>query len=179
MEPCHPNLQHTPRPRMVPSDNPLAAFPPELVARVAEQAARDADLTAHFLNGVGLGPLPGTTRPLPSDLLLELGAAMRLLAWEVDGLELHESGLPTARDAILQAFQGAERRIHDPSSPAPGLCRSVFRITGERLAWVGPRDLHAEILLGIPDEDDLVEAMARFLWDHRDALRAGDGSEAP
>src|SRR3954451_8327325 len=88
------------RPGMVPTDNPLAAYPPELIARVAEQAARDADLTAHFLKGVGLAPPAGTTRPLPSGFLLELGAALRLLAWEVDGLDLNESGLPTARDAI-------------------------------------------------------------------------------
>ena len=163
---------------MVPTHNPLAAYPPELIARVAEQAARDADLTADFLKGVGLDPHPGTTRPLPSDFLLELGAAMRLLAWEVNGLDLLDAGLPTARDAILQTFQGAVRRIHDPSSPAPTLCRTLFRITVERLAWAGPRDLHAEILLDIPDEDELVEAMARFLWDHREAPPADDGSEA-
>src|SRR5438067_10767074 len=104
---------------MVPTHDSLAAYPPELIARIAEQAARDADLTAEFLKGVGLGPPPGTTRPLPSELLLELGAAMRLLAWEMDGLDLHGFGLPTARDAILRAFHDALRRIHDTSTPAP------------------------------------------------------------
>src|SRR3954467_4937985 len=119
---------------MVPTDNSLAAYPPELIARVAEQAARDADLTAYFLKAVGFIPPPGTTIFLPGEFLLELGAAMRLLAWEVDGLDLHEFGLPTARDAILQAFRDATRRIDDPSSPAPSLRRAVFRITVEHLA---------------------------------------------
>ena len=73
---------------MVPTDNSLAAYPPELITGVAEQAARDADLTAHFLTAVGLAPAPGKVRRLPSEFLLELGAAMRLLAWEVDGLDL-------------------------------------------------------------------------------------------
>ena len=116
---------------------PLAAFPPELIARVAEQAARDADLTAHFLTAVGLGPPPGRARPLPGDFLLELGAAMRLLAWEVDGLDLHESGLPAARDAILQAFRDAARRARRPSLPGP-VPRPVRLPHSPSSAWPGP-----------------------------------------
>jgi len=119
---------------MVPTGNLLAAYPPELIARVAEQAARDADLTGYFLKGVGLAPPAGTNRLLPRDFLLELGAAMRLLAWEVEGLELHESGLPTAQDAILEVFQDATRRLHDPSAPAPSRAQAVFRLTVDRLA---------------------------------------------
>jgi hypothetical protein len=165
---------------MVPTDNSLAAYPPELIARFAEQAAGDGDMTVHFLKVVGLAPPPGETLELPSDFLLELGAAMRLLAWERDGLVVHESGLPTARDAIRQAFRGLLQCIQDPFSPAPAssLCRDVFRVTVERLAWVGPRDLHAEIVLDLPDEDALVESMARFLWDRRRAPAADGGSKA-
>ena len=55
---------------MVPSDNSLAAYPPELITRVTEQAARDADLTAHFLTAVGLASPPGKVRRLPSEFLL-------------------------------------------------------------------------------------------------------------
>jgi hypothetical protein len=165
---------------MVPTDNSLGAYPPELIARFAEQAAGDADMTIHFLGLVGLTPSPGETLELPRDFLLELGAAMRLLSWERDGLVVHESGLPTGRDAFLQAFSSLLDTIQDLSSPAPAssLHRDVFRVTFERLAWVGPRDLHAEIVLDLPDEDALVEAMARFLWDRRRAPVAEVGSEA-
>ncbi len=161
---------------MVPTDNPPTTYPPELIDRVAEQAARDADMTAGFLEAIGLTPPSGEARHLPGDFLLELGAAMRLLAWEVDGLDLHGAGLPTARDAILRVFRDATNRLRNQSFPIPSLGRDVFRISVERLAWVGPRDLHAEILLDVPDEDTLVEAMARFLWDRRAVASAGDGS---
>src|SRR3954462_9471169 len=94
----HKSFIRITRPGMVPTENPLAAYPPELIDRVAEQAARDADLTAHFLKAVGLVPRADEAGPLPADLLLELGAAMRLLAWEVDGVDLQEPGLPTAKE---------------------------------------------------------------------------------
>jgi hypothetical protein len=157
---------------MAPTDScaGLAAFPPELITRALEQAVRDADLTAHILTHVGLGPPPGEVRHLPATFLLELGAACRLLAWEVAGLTFHcQAGLPSARDALRDAFRDAAARAADPSAPDPGpaLSRAVFALTVDRLAWTGPAYLRAEVLLDTPDEDALVEAMARFLWDHR------------
>jgi len=166
---------------MVLTNSTLAPYPPELIERVADQAARDAHLTANLLDEAGLAPLPGGVRSFPAEFLLELGAAARLLAWESAGLELHrQAGLPAARDAIGMAFRDAARRLADPAAIAPGqpLSRAVFRLTLERLAWVGPRDLRAEILLDAPDEDALVEALARFLWDRRGAPPADDGSKA-
>jgi hypothetical protein len=169
---------------MAPTDPsiPLATFPPELISRVAEQAAQDAELAAHTLKGVGLGPPPGGVRRLPPEFLLELGAACRLLAWEVGGLTLHrEAGLPPARDAILRAFQDAAARKADPSAPAPGpsLIRAVFDLTVECLAWTGPAYLRAEVLLDTPDEDVLVDAMARFLWEHRHGPPANEPGGMP
>jgi hypothetical protein len=141
-----------------------------LITRLAEQAARDADLALDILTRVGLGPPPGEVRYLPATFLLELGAACRLLAWEVTGLTLHrEAGLPSARDALRDAFWGAAALAADPSAPDPGpsLSRAVFALAVDRLAWAGPAYLRAEVILDSPDEDVMVEAMARFLWDHR------------
>jgi hypothetical protein len=165
---------------MVLSVNPIAPYPPELIDRVAEMAASDADLAGHCLRTLGLAPTDGTVRSLPGDFLIEFGAAMRLIAWEVGGLNPVEFGLPTARDAILQALQYATRRILHPGSPAPApaLAPAVFRVVVERLAWAGPRDLDAEILLEVPDEDVLIEAMARFLWARRGAARADEGGNS-
>ncbi len=159
---------------MVPTEDLLASFPPELIASVSEQAARDADLTAHFLQEVGLVLSPGKAVCLPGSLLLELGAAMRLRSWESDGLDLRRAGFPTAEDAILHLFEDATRRPLEPTPPP--LCRQVFRFGIEWMAWAGPREFGAEILLEIPDEDALVEAMARFLWDHRASTPDQDGS---
>jgi len=159
---------------MVPTEDPLASFPPEMIASVAEQAARDADLTAHFLQAAGFAPRPGKALRLPGSLLLGLGAAMRLLSWETQGLDLQGAGFPTAEDVILQIFEDATRRPLDPTSPS--LCRQVLRFGIERMAWAGPRELGAELLLEFPDEDALVEEMARFLWAHRASTPDQDGS---
>jgi hypothetical protein len=157
---------------MAPTDRGagLAAFPPELIARVAEQATQDADLAAHILTTFGLGPPPGQIRRFPATFLLDLAAASRLLAWEVTGLTLHrEAGLPSARDALRDAFRDCAVLVADPSAPDPGasLSGAVIALTVDRLAWAGPAHLRAEVLLDTPDEDALVEAMARFLWGHR------------
>jgi len=162
------------RPGMVAIDGPLETYPPELVARVAGQAARDADLTADFLRGVGLAPLVEAGR-LPAGLLLQLGAAMRLMAFEAEGLDPTRHGMPSAEEAILGAFRDATRRLDDPSTPPATVGRDVFLFSVARLAWAGPREMHAEVLLDVPDEDTLVEAMARFLWDRRMDVSPGEG----
>ena len=38
------------------------------------------------------------------------------------------------------------------------------------MAWAGPRCLEAEILLEAPDDDALVESLARFLWANRNRV---------
>src|SRR5262245_49756859 len=85
------------RPRMVTPADPSAldAFPPELIARVVDQANRDAELAISVLDRLGVVPPPGQVRYLPAEFLLELGAACQLIAWEAVGLTLHrEAGLP-------------------------------------------------------------------------------------
>ena len=116
---------------MVPTENPLAAYPPELIDRVAEQAARDAELNAHFLEEVGLLPLAREAPGLPSGLLLALGAAMRLRSWESLGMDLRAEGLPTAREALFRAFREAEG-----GEDAPTLGREVFPLL-RRAAGLG------------------------------------------
>ena len=160
---------------MVPTGNALAAYPPEILTRVAEQAAGEADMVAQFLDAVGIVSQDGEALRLPIVFLLELGAAMRLLTWEEAGLDLRGAGLPTSREAILRAFRDAASRPDGPAPPMTPLCRQVFGFGIERMAWAGPRELDAEILLDFPDEDALVEAMARFLWDRRAATPGYDG----
>ncbi len=163
---------------MVPTADLLATPPPELLARVVEQANLDADLTIHVLNAAGLAPLPGQTRFLPRDLLLELGAALRVMVWEIEGLDLPAFTLPTPQDAIRRAFVDAVGRLRDPSySASPSLSQTVLQISTYHLAWVGSREFQAEILLDTPDEDALVEAMAQLLWRNRGLLSAAEGDE--
>jgi hypothetical protein len=148
----------------------LESYPPELIARVTDQATQDAEIVVDLLHAFSLAPSDGSERSFPADFLLELGAAARVLAWEVQGLALLQGGvrLP-AGDAIRRVFEDTTRRLRDPSAPAATLelVYAVFRLSMERLAWTGPRDLQAEIMLDFPDEDALVESLAQILWDNR------------
>jgi hypothetical protein len=146
----------------------LSDFPPELIESVAANAEAEADRVASFLDRVGLGPLPGGTRRLPSDFLLNLGAALRLRAWEVAGITVHrEDGLPTPADAVRRVLADAAAGTVRATTPDPWLSRADFRLSIDRLAWTGRRDLAAEVVIEVPDEDTLVESLAQFLWKHR------------
>src|SRR5262245_10583053 len=80
-------------------------FPGEMVNAVAVDAARDAERVRRFLRLLGLDPAREKLRPIPREFLLHLGAALRLLAWEIKGFFFHrEAGLPEARQAIDDAF---------------------------------------------------------------------------
>jgi hypothetical protein len=162
---------------MVQIDAPTA-YPPELIARVVVLAERDAELVIAFFEDLGITPAYLKAHPLPRCFYLELGAALRLRAWEVEGLDLRRAGLPAAQDAVSWAFQNAALYLQSGSPPDPrrSLCRAVLDVTIDRLAWAGPEALRAEVLLDIPDEDELLEALARFLWDHRRVPPAADGS---
>jgi hypothetical protein len=143
-------------------------YPPELVQFVTEGAAWEADAAVLFLKTVGLAPQPGKLCRLPADFLLNLGAAMRLLVWEQAGITAHiEAGLPPALEATGRVFLEATQQPSREHRPNPWLSLAVFRLTVDLFAWTGRRNLRAEIRLEFPDEDALVEALARFLWDHR------------
>jgi hypothetical protein len=152
-------------------------YPPELVQFVAEGAAWEADAAVFFLKAVGLVPQRGQPCRLPADFLLNLGAAMRLLVWEQEGVTAHvEAGLPRALEATRRVFLEAVPRPGRERRPDPWLSLAVFRLIVNHFAWTGRRDFRAEIRLDFPDEDALAQALAQFLWDHRcPAAPAGRG----
>jgi len=57
-----------------------------------------------------------------------------------------------------------------------GLSVRVLALTVERFAWHARDDLGAEVLLGFPEEDAVLDALAQFLWEHR---HLGRGGRAP
>jgi hypothetical protein len=149
-----------------------SALPPaELVEATAREAARDADRVGQLLHELGFVPSPGRPVRLPAAFLLDLGAALRLLAWEQGGLHVHrDAGLPPAEQALHDAFgllapkSGAEPR-HSVE-----LSRKVVALFAERFAWLGRHDLDADVMLDDHvDEDDLVGALAELLWKARHA----------
>jgi hypothetical protein len=141
---------------------------------VARNAAEDADCVGQFLTVLGRRIVePSGIYPqlrLPIYFLLGLGAALRLLMWEKKGLQAHrDAGLPSSRELLYRVFQWL-------SDPAPAtvkeqnartLCAQVLQVFVERFAWDGQALLQADFVLGQAEEEQLVEALAQFLWHQR------------
>jgi hypothetical protein len=135
-----------------------------MVAVVAADAARDADRVCLFLGFLGLRGSPENPMPMPAVFLLHLGAASRLLTWELQSFLDRTAGLPEARQAIRDAFQS----LHDPKADAADLCVKVLRHSLERFAWNGRRDLDADVALDdLTGDDAALDALAEFLWASR------------
>jgi len=142
--------------------------PGELVAAVAEDAARDADRVGQFLRTLGLGGSPDRPVRLPAAFLLELGAALRLGDWEQRGLQVHrEAGLPSAQQALRDVFQASSTSPGPAAAPHERLVYRIVVLFAERFAWNARVELDADIALDEADEEQLLEGLADFLWDHR------------
>lgn len=154
----------------------LREYPAELIQFAADEAGRDADDVAAFLAAAGLAPPPGETRRFPPGVLIDLGAVVRLRRWEAAGYAVHiEAGLPTAHGALSHVINTLVKAAANRASlaSAGALGRAVFELTVTRFAWAAPRELGADIVLNVEDEDALVEALAQFLWARRhDGLAA-------
>lgn len=146
------------------------------VASVLEAIVRNAvftaNLVADFLDQfMGLPRAAKRQKPvtLPSELLLELGAALRLCLWEETQIRKHlPDDLPDGHKVLSELT----RMLSTGESP-PGMAskmslgRRVFEIWLSRMAWDGTRYLGADLLLTAPDDDEFAIAMADFLWKHR------------
>jgi hypothetical protein len=152
-------------PRM--DDKPISAardFPPDMVNAVTAAAARDADAVGFFLRQLGLTGSPQQPRKLPAGFLLHLAAALRLSLWETQGFSFHHAaGLPAAQQAICDAFHALAQANADPTE----FCIAVMRLSLERFAWNGLRDLNADIALDELSDDTALDVLAAFLWTHR------------
>ena len=147
---------------MVHSTPTLADLPPEMIAAVEVDAERQAEAVAEFLGTLREDHLPrGRQTP---HFLLQLAAALRLRRWEAEGFFFHrEVGLPEADQAVREALASPNAVAADPTE----FCLAVPRLTLERFAWSGPRELGVDVAVKEANEDALLEALAGFLWAHR------------
>ena len=148
-----------------------SALPPELVEATAREAEFDADRVGQLLHELGFVPSPDRPVRLPAAFLLDLGAALRLRVWGSSGLPaLPDSGLPDAEQAIIDAFALLAPKSGAEPRHSVELSRKVVALFADRFAWLGRRDLDADVVLDDHvDEDDLVGALAELLWDARHA----------
>jgi hypothetical protein len=156
--------------RKTPSLDPT--LPAELLAAITREAMQDADDVAALLAAFGFQrPSPGAPpQRLPAPLLLGLGAAVRTLRWEAQGVRLHiERGMPTGDAAVREVFR---RAAADAGSGSEGrfereLCRDVLRLAASHFAWEGPEALGTDMVLGEVEDERLLDAVARMIWAQR------------
>jgi hypothetical protein len=136
----------------------------------------NASLVGHFLEANGLIP-PRTARgrepvSFPREFLLELAAVLRLAWWEHLGLKDY---LPAQQQSAAEALSDLYQRW---SADLPQTVRAptlpVLHTWFSRFAWSGLEELHADIVLEETKEQELLEALADFLWEHRHAGQTGD-----
>jgi hypothetical protein len=136
-------------------------FPAEMVAAVSVDAARDADRVCAFLTELRLSGTADKPLRMPAAFMLHLGAALRLLSWEAQGIFVHrEAGLPDAWQAIRDAVHSLQDREADPTP----LCVAILRLSVDRFAWHGLRDLGGDVTVDDLTDDAALDSLAEFLW---------------
>ena len=148
-------------------------IPDFVVDAVTRNAEFRAGLTAAFLDAAGLVGESQYDHPrscgLSADTLLELGFVLQLAYWELHGFRQHlPDEVPLVREAATSfAKRAAERAGGGEFRRSEELSNQVFDIWWRRFAWDGREILQADVVLGDIDEDQLIDVMAKFLWDHR------------
>ena len=158
--------------RLVPTTS--LPFPVELVEAVALEAEADADRVVEFLRELGMLRAEHPPVYFTADLLLFLGAVLRLNNWEELGLQIHlDAGLPTATKTLADAIRSVGelgKAVYPKDLP-----KAVTALFIERFAWHGRRDWDAAFALDALDEETAVDALAELLWSRRHAERGGKG----
>ena len=154
------------------SDPPLE-ISDVLMAAVARNAARMAELTAATLDATGLFPKMSDAS-LPGGFLLELGAVLQIGTWERQGIDAHlKAGLPSFKEAAASlATRAAANRDELYDCSAADLSRAVVRFFIDHLAWDGREHFARDVVVGDVDEDQFTELLSEFLWEHRHQLNS-------
>jgi hypothetical protein len=157
----------------------------QLVADFIEALMLEAEHQA-FLVGeylTILGAAPGfewlTIRPLalPEELLFGLGSALRLAEWEARGLATRlGTSLPPSTQAVLDVFRAV---VDEPArTRTRQLIVEVQSLYFTRFAWMASIGSRADVVLGSPSEDVLVDAIADLVWKSRNLLHRDQAEQS-
>ena len=163
------------------------------VEKFLEAVIRDAHykakLAAAFLKECGFRPSKGRSNSTPSlpeghrtrqraeCVLLNLGAAMQILAWERAGLRSElPPDLPTAEEAFQKLLPEETFGDEENTPVVPELSMKVFRTRLQRFSRSSRATLNADVLLPAKSvsKDELLDALADFLWANRHLTDAKD-----
>jgi hypothetical protein len=110
---------------------------------------------------------------VPAGFLLELGAVIVLDMWERSGITAHrDAGLPSWCEAdadLVRRLQEDPTQFNRVESAL--LNRRVLSYWLENFAWDAVETFGTDMMLSSADEDAIVDAVARFLFDNRSALK--------
>jgi hypothetical protein len=146
----------------------------ELIEAIVAQANLAAHLVNHYLTSLGLKASPARPTVLPKWFLLDLGTALQIAWWKQAGVLAHLSeAFPAPRDLVADLF----RAIGDPDElfsrqPDAALATRVMAAHLRHFAFAR-RPLQAAVVVGFPDPNVMVDALAQFLW------RTRRGAELP
>jgi hypothetical protein len=163
----------------------------EAATRIRDGIVRDAhymaDLTGQFLRSQGYGsarenPAAPVLEEPPcgsaADFLLNVAAALRIGVWERAGLrDALPDPLPPSGEALAAAASHFLECASKPKSTETlGLSMQVFQVTQQHFARSGRQDLETDVLLSVEGlgEDELLERLADFLWEHRHLNNQGE-----
>lgn len=165
------------------------------VEKFLEAVIRDAHykakLAAAFLKEYGFRPSKGRSNSTPSlpeghrtrqcgCFLLNLGAAMQILAWERAGLRRElPTDLPTAEEAFRNLMPAETPGGPDKTPIVAELSMKVFRTWLQRFSRSSRATLNTDVLLPAKtvSEDELLDALADFLWANRHLADAKEESK--
>ncbi len=145
----------------------------QLVDAAVWRAEYLAHLTGTALQKMGIVADAQPIR-LPANLLLEFGAVLQLLMWELDGFTAHlDAGLPSYTDAFVELARKTEQNDWDSKTIATdGLSSEVFKLSLKEFSWDAPSLLGIEVQLKTDNEDKFVEQLAEFLWRNRNSTKS-------
>ncbi|MCE9527936.1 MAG: hypothetical protein K8R36_17990 [Planctomycetales bacterium] len=157
----------------------VESIEPPILQALRDIAESDAEAVAEFLRTLGLlGRKSSRAKPLflPAETLLAIGLALRLRAWELNGVTVHvDAGLPSASQLfafIRQFLSGLELQV-----VVDRLSACLVLIYHDNFAWAGISEMGTDVQVIASDDETLVEQMAQFIWENRNALTVGEIDE--
>lgn len=142
-------------------------LPTALADYARREAALDASAVLDFLAEAERRSGETWERPVrfPAAFLLGVGAAMRVLRWEISGIISHlECGLPRASQLLQHLMRVClENTAEARDKWITQISNRISEIAVNCVAWQGHTILNADVVLGVGDDDELVNAIATFV----------------
>lgn len=141
-------------------ENSEVQFSDEQVAAARAMAEEDAERVCAFLK------IKNRVQ-VPLEILTDFAAALRIGAWQKNGLLKFLTSRPELATEFLEFMTKATTNgvYWSPVSSGP-LSRQVFVSWVRNFAWSAPKELGAECLLQATADvsDEEIEAIAKMLW---------------